>query len=44
MYWMFPDAELAYMWYPISAALRVKHWIHEISMLVQTDESFGYAS
>ena len=39
---MFPDAELAYMWYAYFCSGTGQTLIQEISMLVQTDESFGY--
>ena len=39
---MFPDAELAYMWYAYFCSTIGQTLIQEISMLVQTDESFGY--
>lgn len=42
MYWMLPDAELAYMWYAYFCSTTGQTLIQEISMLVQTDESFGY--
>jgi|GEM_PF-96676 len=42
MYWMFPDAELAYMWYAYFCSTTGQTLIQEISMLVQTDGSFGY--
>jgi len=42
IYWMFPDAELAYMWYAYFCSTTGQTLIQEISMLVQTDESFGY--
>ena len=42
MYWMFPDAELAYMWYAYFCSTTGQTLIQEISILVQTDESFGY--
>lgn len=39
---MFPDAELAYMWYAYFCSTIGQTLIQEVSMLVQTDESFGY--
>jgi len=42
VYWMFPDAELAYMWYAYFCSTIGQTLIQEISMLVQTAESFGY--
>ena len=42
IYWMFPDAELAYMWYAYFCSTIGQTLIQEVSMLVQTDESFGY--
>ena len=42
VYWMFPDAELAYMWYTYFSSTIGQTLIQEISMLVQTEESFGY--
>ena len=39
---MFPDAELAYMWYAYFCSTIGQTLIQEISMLVQTAESFGY--
>ena len=42
VYWMFPDAELAYMWYTYFSSTIGQTLIQEVSMLVQTEESFGY--
>ena len=42
VYWMFPDAELAYMWYTYFSSTIGQTLMQEISMLVQTEESFGY--
>ena len=39
---MFPDAELAYMWYAYFCSTIGQTLIQEVSMPVQTDESFGY--
>ena len=36
---MFPDAELAYMWYAYFCSTIGQTLIQEVSMLVQTDES-----
>ena len=42
VYWMFPDVELAYMWYTYFSSTIGQTLMQEISMLVQTEESFGY--
>ncbi|WP_282004469.1 hypothetical protein [Veillonella denticariosi] len=42
VYWMFPDEELAYMWYTYFSSTIGQTLVQETSMLVQTEESFGY--
>lgn len=42
VYWMFADQEVAYMWYTYFSSTIGKTIMNEISMLVQTEEAFGY--
>lgn len=42
IYWMFPDQEIAYMWYAYFSSTIGQTIMNEVSMLVQTEEAFGY--
>ncbi|WP_251424968.1 hypothetical protein [Veillonella agrestimuris] len=42
VYWMFPDKEIAYMWYTYFSSTIGSTIINEISMLVKGEEAFGY--
>lgn len=41
-YWMFPDREMTYMWYTYFSSTLGNTILNEISMLVQSEEAFGY--